>query len=266
MLPRKEEVAERIPAKQAIETGIFNHPVVVLSQHVTSFDSTPIDKRHRDAARRQPYLPIRPACHPDNGCSLVIAHGKTMRKLSYVNTKKVHEVPFEILRLCWQDADFHLESESYRILTAVLWKQNVAELTIRLKGHGIFERVPQPTHIEIPRSTMNRRADERRHHDLRYSGGHIGASSRVDSYGTFMNGPTEAALPGVYHLPVTRGSNNIASQQNSSRRNYIPTRQQAMAESNGGNQSMVLCFAVLALLFFPIPTLIVLAIWYYVYK
>jgi hypothetical protein len=34
MLPRKEEVEERIPATQAIETGIFNHPVVVLSRQV----------------------------------------------------------------------------------------------------------------------------------------------------------------------------------------------------------------------------------------
>ena len=34
MLPKKEEVGERIPAAPAIESGIFNHPVVVLSREI----------------------------------------------------------------------------------------------------------------------------------------------------------------------------------------------------------------------------------------
>lgn len=34
MLPRKEEVADRIPPTQDIEAGIFNHPVIVLSRQV----------------------------------------------------------------------------------------------------------------------------------------------------------------------------------------------------------------------------------------
>lgn len=64
-----------------------------------------------------------------------------MKKESYVNTKTIHEIPFEVLRNCWRDNDLHLEKESYRILASGLWNQNVAELARRLKGHGIFEEV-----------------------------------------------------------------------------------------------------------------------------
>uniref|UniRef100_A0A8H7TT21 Uncharacterized protein n=1 Tax=Bionectria ochroleuca TaxID=29856 RepID=A0A8H7TT21_BIOOC len=234
MLPREEEIAESFASTQDIETGIFNHPVVVISRQVhqgnvavlvvTSFDNTPIEKRHHHPDRRLSYLPIRPASHPDHSCTLAIAHRKTMKKPSYVNIKNIHEIPFKILRECWQDDDFHLESKSYGTLIKVLWKQNVAELDIRLRGHGIFERVHQSTRVETPRSTLNLSAEERRlvrlqsthveiprsthnlsaedrrlirPHDLRCSGGRIGASSRTHSHGTRIHAPTEATPPSV---------------------------------------------------------------------
>lgn len=34
MLPKKADVEDRIPATLAIDSGIFNHPVVVLSKKV----------------------------------------------------------------------------------------------------------------------------------------------------------------------------------------------------------------------------------------
>lgn len=34
MLPREEEIAESFASTQDIETGIFNHPVVVISRQV----------------------------------------------------------------------------------------------------------------------------------------------------------------------------------------------------------------------------------------
>ncbi|CAH0053841.1 unnamed protein product [Clonostachys solani] len=94
-----------------------------------------------------------------------------MKKQSYVNTKNIHEIPFAILRTCWQDGDFHLESESYRTLTSVLWKQNVAELTTRLRGHGIFEPVRQPAHVGTPRAALNRSTNGRHPNVLGYSAG-----------------------------------------------------------------------------------------------
>lgn len=190
-----------------------------------------------------------------------------MKKQSYVNTKKVHEIPFVILRTCWQDDDFHLESQSYQTLTSVLWKQNVAELTIRLRGHGIFERVHQSTHVKIPRSTLSRSTNERRPHDLRYNGGYIGSSSRTDSYGTFIHGPAEATLPSVmraattsntrtydYHVPGSWVSNDAAFQQNNFQRNYLPTQQRTYNASHGNEPRGLIIFIVLVCL--------VLAFWY----
>ncbi|KAF5602510.1 hypothetical protein FPCIR_1851 [Fusarium pseudocircinatum] len=143
-----------------IASGIFNHPVVILSKEtyhgkvavlvVTSFDGTPIQNRHPDPARRQSYLPIRPARHPDTRCDLIAAHGKAMKKNSYVNIKDIHEIPFIALRPCWRDNDLHLETTSYQILTSELWKQNLGELAVRLKDHGIFEQVGQSAYSEVP--------------------------------------------------------------------------------------------------------------------
>ncbi|CAH0023665.1 unnamed protein product [Clonostachys rhizophaga] len=148
MLPREEEIEESIPAMQAIEPGIFNHPVVVLSRQV-----------HQGNVA---VLLVSSPLQLPRSCTLAIAHGKTMKKQSYVNIQNIHEVPFDILRECWHDDDFYLESKSYGTLIKVLWKQNVAELDVRLRGHGIFERMHQSTRVETPRSTLNLSAEERR--------------------------------------------------------------------------------------------------------
>ncbi|KAF5964972.1 hypothetical protein FBULB1_12479 [Fusarium bulbicola] len=160
MLPNRAEAEARVTTTLSIASGTFNHPVVILSKEihhgkvavfiVTSFDGTPIENRHPDPIRRQSYLPIRPATHPDTRCDLVTAHGKMMKKNSYVNIKNIHEIPFVALRSCWRDNDLHLETISYQVLTSGLWKRNLGELAIRLKGHGIFERVAQSTYSEIP--------------------------------------------------------------------------------------------------------------------
>jgi hypothetical protein len=119
-------------------------------RQVTSFDDTPIENRHPDPVRRQSYLPIRPARHPDTPCDLIAAHGKTMKKKSYVNIKDIHEIPFVALRSCWRDNDLHFETMSYQILASELWKRNLGELAVRLKGHGIFERVAHSAYGEVP--------------------------------------------------------------------------------------------------------------------
>ncbi|KAH7153863.1 hypothetical protein DER46DRAFT_389504 [Fusarium sp. MPI-SDFR-AT-0072] len=209
MLPKRAEVEARITTTLPITSGIFNHPVVILSKEiyhgkvavfvVTSFDGTPIENRHPDPVRRQSYLPIRPARHPDTRCDLIAAHGKTMKKQSYVNIKDIHEIPFEALRSCWRDNDLHLETMSYQILTSELWKQNLGELASRLKGHGIFERVAQSAYSEVPISVPIRHTDQGFTQSLGRGTSFTRTSSSPlsASYGTFAQSST-ASIPLSY--------------------------------------------------------------------
>lgn len=97
-----------------------------------------IQNRHSNLQVRRRYLPIHPADHPDTSDILTIAHGKLMKKPSYVNTKDVHQLPLSILRKYGGDDDFHLERESYQTLVRAIWKQTLAEHTVRLlSSHGM---------------------------------------------------------------------------------------------------------------------------------
>ncbi|KAF5707420.1 hypothetical protein FMUND_11091 [Fusarium mundagurra] len=203
MLPNRAEVEARIITTVPIASGIFNHPVVILSKEVyhgkvavfvvTSFDGTPIENRHPDPARRQSYLPIRPARHPDTRCDLIAAHGKTMKKNSYVNVKDIHEIPFVALRSCWRDNDLHLETTSYQILTSELWKQNLEELAVRLRGHGIFERVAQSAYSEVPVPVRVSHQSLGRDTSI----ARASSSPLSASYGTFIQNPM-ASYPRSY--------------------------------------------------------------------
>ncbi|CZR44849.1 uncharacterized protein FPRO_14601 [Fusarium proliferatum ET1] len=209
MLPKRVEVETRITTTVPITSGIFNHPVVILSKEiyhgkvavcvVTSFDDTPIENRHPDPARRQSYLPIRPARHPDTRCDLIAAHGKMMKKRSYVNIKDVHEIPFVALRSCWRDNDLHLETISYQILTSELWKQNLGGLATRLKGHGIFERTAQSTCSEAPVPVRIAHPGQGLTQDLGRGTNfaRISSSPLSTSYGTFIQNST-ASVPQSY--------------------------------------------------------------------
>jgi hypothetical protein len=105
---------------------------------VTSFNDTTIQIRHSSPLVRRRYLPIHPADHPDTSDILTVAHGKLMKKLSYVNTGKVHQLPLSILCKYGGDDDFHLERESYQTLVRAIWKQALAEQTVRLlSSHGM---------------------------------------------------------------------------------------------------------------------------------
>ncbi|KAG7429229.1 hypothetical protein Forpi1262_v009392 [Fusarium oxysporum f. sp. raphani] len=239
MLPKKAEVEERITETLTIESGIFNHPVVILSKEiylgkvaifiVTSFDNTPIENRHHDPVRRQSYLPIHPASHPDTSCVLIAAHGKTMKKQSYVNTKNIHEIPFIALRSCWRDGDLHLERESVRLLASELWKQNVAELSVRLKGHGIFERVAQSAYNELPVPVFVRHAEGGLPYKLGHGTSFTGTSRLLPaSYGTFIQSLKVATHP---QTPTTTTTITGARETYNYPRGIYQGRQPVLARS-----------------------------------
>ena len=166
---------------------------------MTSFSGTPIQDRHRNSQSRRGYLPVYPADHPDTNDVLTIAHEKTLKKPSYINTKNVHELPFSILNKYWGDEDLHLDGESYGTLVRTIWKQTLTRHTAGLlSNHGV-ERTPvrhdqSADGIPAIESTVNQE--------------NISASvrtpSRVSSvprslpvssaYGTFL-GSSESALP-----------------------------------------------------------------------
>ncbi|KAH6964881.1 hypothetical protein EDB82DRAFT_511172 [Fusarium venenatum] len=207
MLPKLSEIDASYTTSLPVGTGIYNHPVIILSKQryhgkvavfvLTSFDSTPIQSRHRDPSRRNFYLPIHPATHPDTSCVLTVAHGKFMKKQSYVNFKEMHEIPFTVLRPCWRDNDLHLDRVSYKMLVVEFWKNNVGELTVELRGHGILEHTAQPTYVHVPIPTSNR---------YLYQGqsqqpGYQTSSTRIfnppisESYGTFARTSTDTIQP-----------------------------------------------------------------------
>jgi hypothetical protein len=239
MLPKKAEIEERITNTLTIENGIFNHPVVILSKEVylgkvaifvvTSFDNTPIERRHHDPVRRQSYLPIHPATHPDTSRILIAAHGKTMKKQSYVNTKNIHEIPYIALRPCWRDGDLHLEKESVRLLVSELWKQSVSELSIRLKGHGIFERVAQSAYNELPVPAFTHRAEGGLNRQLGHGTSFTGTSRPLPtSYGTFAQNLGVATHP---QAPTTTTANTGVSEAYNYPRGIYQGRQSVPARS-----------------------------------
>ncbi|CVK96032.1 uncharacterized protein FMAN_13949 [Fusarium mangiferae] len=238
MLPKRVEVEARITTTVPITSGIFNHPVVILSKEiyhgkvavcvvglrisvvtacVTSFDDTPIENRHPDPIRRQSYLPIRPARHPDTRSDLIAAHGKTMKKRSYVNIRDVHEIPFVALRSCWRDNDLHLETSSYQMLTSELWKQNLGGLAARLKGHGIFERVAQSTYSELPVPVRISHPGQELTQDLGRGTNFARTSSSPlsVSYGTFIQS-SAASVPQSYAT--------VSTTSNAARDYHYPSR------------------------------------------
>ena len=166
---------------------------------MTSFGGTPIQDRYKEPRLRRFYLPVYPADHPDTNDVLTIAHGKRLKKPSYVNTKNVHELPLSILHKFRGDEDLRLEGESYRTLVRKIWKQTLTKHTAGLlSNHGV-EPTPVPHYqsadgIPAIESTVNQE--------------NISASvrtpSRVSSvprslpissaYGTFL-GSSESALP-----------------------------------------------------------------------
>lgn len=172
---------------------------------MTSFDGTPIENRHPDPIRRQSYLPIRPARHPDTRCDLIAAHGKTMKKNSYVNIKDIHEIPFVALRSCWRDNDLHLETTSYQVLASELWKRNLGDLAVRLKGHGIFERVAHSAHGGVPVavsvSHTNQGLSQGRGRAT--SSATISSSPLSASYGTFTQSSTTPIPRSYTPVPTT---------------------------------------------------------------
>ncbi|KAF5672099.1 hypothetical protein FCIRC_8517 [Fusarium circinatum] len=275
MLPNRAEVEARITKTLPIASGTFNHPVVILSREihhgkvavfiVTSFDGTPIENRHPDPIRRQSYLPIRPAIHPDTRCDLITAHGKMMKKNSYVNIKDIHEIPFAALRSCWRDNDLHLETSSYQVLTSELWKRNLGELAVRLRGHGIFEQAAQSAYSEVP-------VHVRVSHQGLGRGTSFAKTSRPPlsaTYGTFTQSTaasntrsyasvlSTANVPRVYNypssiyqsqqsVPVTQGS--IPSQQSRFRieQRYNDQVDSETNEPNWLAPIAIICFLVAA--------------------
>ncbi|KAF1976041.1 hypothetical protein BU23DRAFT_502646 [Bimuria novae-zelandiae CBS 107.79] len=126
-LPPKEELppraVRRAHGKGAVEEGIYNHPVVVVSRPeeepqtihfhiVTSFQGKRLHEIYSKdnefhASRRSWYLPISPSpIHPDATSkkmqkrfpTLELQHGATLRWDSYVNIRHVYKIDWALLR------------------------------------------------------------------------------------------------------------------------------------------------------------------------
>ncbi|KAH7401639.1 hypothetical protein BKA66DRAFT_405510, partial [Pyrenochaeta sp. MPI-SDFR-AT-0127] len=126
-LPSKEELPERAVrrahGKGAVEEGIYNHPVVVISKPVeeshlvhfhliTSLQGKKLDQLYNKsnefhASRRSWYLPISPTPdHPDaiskktkkRFPTLDLASGATLRWDSYVNIRHVYKIDSSLLK------------------------------------------------------------------------------------------------------------------------------------------------------------------------
>jgi hypothetical protein len=245
MLPKLSEIDPSYTTSLPTGSGIFNHPVIILSQQVykgkvavfilTSFDSTPIQNRYRDPIRRRSYLPILPASHPDTSSVLIVAHGKVMKKQSYINFKELYEIPFTVLRPCWRDSDLHLEKASYQILTAELWKRNVGELGVTLSGHGILEQTSQPVYGQVPVPTSSYPLPNYYQHPV-YGTTSTGMYDPPisESYETFAQTPPDAYRPHTstpyWTDPATSVAKNAAWIQNYSVRAH-QVRQARLARS-----------------------------------
>lgn len=161
-----------------------------------------------------------------------------MKKQSYVNTKNIYEIPFIALRPCWREGDLHLEKESVRLLASELWKQNVAELSIRLQGHGIFERAAQSVYNELPVPAFARRDEVGLPRQLGNGTSFSGTSRLLPaSYGTFAQNLRVVNHPQV---PTTTTASRGVSQANNyphgmyQGRQCVPARSgDAMSLPNG---------------------------------
>jgi hypothetical protein len=109
----------------------------MVDTQLTSFDDTPIQDRHGDSHTRDCYLPVHPAYHPDTNVVLTLKGGKPLRKLSYINIRDVHELPFSILSLYWGDDDLRLDRRSYKATLTAIWRHTLAKESHRkLVCHG----------------------------------------------------------------------------------------------------------------------------------
>ncbi|KAH7389334.1 hypothetical protein DE146DRAFT_160349 [Phaeosphaeria sp. MPI-PUGE-AT-0046c] len=145
-LPAKEDLPERAVrrahGKGAIEEGIFNHPVVVVSRPaeesnvihfnlITSLQGRRLDQLYNKsnefhASRRSWYLPIFPTPdHPDalskktkkRFPTLELANQETLRWDSYVNIRHVYKIDLSLMRPYTNPEmpnaeSFHFERES----------------------------------------------------------------------------------------------------------------------------------------------------------
>jgi hypothetical protein len=221
MLPKLSEIDASFTTSLPTGSGIFNHPVIILSQQLykgkvavfilTSFDSTPIQNRYRDPIRRRSYLPILPASHPDTSSVLIVAHGKVMKKQSYINFKELYEI------------------------TAELWKHNVGEMGVTLSGHGILEQTSQPVYGQVPVPTSSYAVPSYYQYPV------YGTSSTglydppiSESYETFAQTPPDAYRPHTptqyWTDPATSVAKNAAWIQNYSVRAH-QVRQARLARS-----------------------------------
>ncbi|KAF2692214.1 hypothetical protein K458DRAFT_326153, partial [Lentithecium fluviatile CBS 122367] len=126
-LPPREELpsraVRRAHGKGAIEEGIYNHPVLVISRPaeesqvihfhiITSFQGKRLHEIYSKSnefhtSRRSWYLPISPSPdHPDANSkktrkrfpTLDLAHGATLRWDSYVNLRHVYKIEWSYLK------------------------------------------------------------------------------------------------------------------------------------------------------------------------
>lgn len=196
-----------------------------------------------------------------------------MKKPSYVNAQNIHEVPFAILRPCWQDDYLYLEKQSYQLLVSRLWKNDVTALAIRLKGHGIFEPVREPLPAENHVSTLNHGSNGNIAgiRDVAISI-RVPSSAPSSSYGTLVQGSRAAMqprmgstptlsnaraysyMPGTYpsHLDMPSRWDTVAVRQN-----HLPTTESTRATS-GNNLALRSC----SLAFCIITMFFLVVLWY----
>ncbi|KAH5329928.1 hypothetical protein HBI12_072410 [Parastagonospora nodorum] len=178
-LPAREDLPERAVrrahGKGAIEEGIFNHPVVVVSRPeedsqiihfhlITSLQGRRLEQLYSKsnefhASRRSWFLPVAPTpSHPDAVSkktkkrfpTLILANGATLRWDSYVNIRHVYKIDISLLR-AYSNPDtptvevYHFERESTIRMLAKGKSLTLYEPGPQFVGAGLQRTRSEPT-------------------------------------------------------------------------------------------------------------------------
>ncbi|KAF2400947.1 hypothetical protein EJ06DRAFT_556420 [Trichodelitschia bisporula] len=109
-MPSRNEISDHdLLVVEHLEDGFFNHPVLVLwasmrnnkaiVMGMTSFKEQDLLEKHSKEHIRRKYLPIHPSPpHPDNGMVLLLENMTKLRKKSYINISRHHELDSRLFR------------------------------------------------------------------------------------------------------------------------------------------------------------------------
>ncbi|KAJ4294382.1 hypothetical protein N0V90_008072 [Kalmusia sp. IMI 367209] len=192
-LPPKEELppraVRRAHGKGAVEEGIYNHPVVVISRPaeepqsihfhiITSFQGKRLHEIYSKgnefhASRRSWYLPISPSpVHPDATSkkmqkrfpTLELKDGATLRWDSYVNIRHVYKIDWALLKP-------YSNPDTPQIQTFRFDRESCDKMLAKTKVLTNYEPGPQhqvsapvyPTYQQLPRRAVTSPLPQQQH-------------------------------------------------------------------------------------------------------